>query len=1159
MSAPTIDNELIPSADPAPKSRFLSGQDALFEGILAHRRGEQGRETAAFISGYRGSPLGGFDTLLWKSADLLAAEHITFKPGLNEDLAATACWGTQQLALMEAPHYRSVTAFWYGKGPGVDRAGDAIKHANFAGTMPDGGVVMIVGDDHGAKSSTVAHQSDQALIAAHIPILYPATLQEYVDHLPTAVALSRFAGLWTAFKCVTEIIESSCSVDIGEPGQIMIEPEVARPPGGFHIGSGHQPLEQERTLFSYRLPAAIAFAEANSLDRVMLEGSEKHLGIVAPGKSYVDVLEALRSLGIAENAAALGIGIYKPLMIWPLASRPVMAFVRGYREIFVIEEKRGVVEEQLAGMLLRMPPDRQPHFSGKLDAEGRPLLPHHGEFDARMIAQAIGHRLQALGIGGEALAARLAVLSETGPRPVRAGNLRLPAFCSGCPHNRSTKIPDGSMALGGIGCHGMALLVPELRTPSATHMGGEGANWIGLADYVSTPHIFQNMGEGTYAHSGLLAIRAAVAADANITFKILFNSATAMTGGQPVEGEFTADDIARQLLAERVRKVVLLTEEPERARPMPPGVDVRARTDLKPVQEDLRDIVGVTALIYEQGCAAERRRLRKVGSYPDPPVRTYINPDVCEGCGDCSRKSNCVSIIPLETELGRKRAIDQESCNKDYSCVEGFCPSFVTVKGGQLAAQSMDQSLCAALDDALEAYPVTVLDQPCNLLVAGIGGTGIITLGATIAKAALEEGKRVSSFDVTGLAQKNGAVYSHIRIFAGDDERSYPPRIAAGQLDVLIGCDMASAAAPAVWPLFDGSKSSAFINGALVPTAAFQRQPDMPITTDPYIEALAAMLPQDRLGIVAPETRLSKLLGQGILMNVAILGYAFQKGTIPIDALSIDAAMVRGGKPDMASRSAFRFGRLLAVDARKAEALAGGEAPPRPVSLASLPLEDVITRCRALLTAYQNSRLADRYEAFVRTVALKDTGTALSHAVAVNLFKLMRYKDEYEVARLYAAPEFLAGLRRDFSGDFDLIFNLAPSLLAWGKTAEGEPRKIRFGSWVLGLFKLMARFKWLRGTPFDPFGWSRDRKLERTLIGEYRAWIEEALLRMTAENYDLAVDIAEIPALIRGYGRVKERSIETARSRHDVLAAELKQGARPAIAIPQANARVASA
>jgi indolepyruvate ferredoxin oxidoreductase len=1113
---------------------FISGLEALLQGILAQRRADQGRSTAGFISGYRGSPLGTFDTVLWNARTLLAASNVTFKPGLNEDLAATACWGTQQLDLASQRQYAGITAFWYGKGPGVDRSGDVFKHANMAGTSPSGGVVLLVGDDHGAKSSTLAHQSEQALAAAGIPVLYPSTIQEYVDYLPVAVELSRFASVWVAFKCVTETVESSTAVNLAGKARELTYPEIDRPTGGFHIGSGFAPLELENTLLNYRLPAARQFATANELDRVTWDSAGRALGIIAPGKSYIDVIEALRLLGITAGiAASLGLRIFKPLMVWPLAPDRAIEFCRSHREVLVVEEKRALIEEQLAGMLLRMPPADRPALSGKLDPVGRRLLPEHGELDALSIARAIGARLTALNIGDTALNTLWRSVTDSRVRTVSKENAaiaRTPAFCSGCPHSRSTRLPEGSTAFGGIGCHGMALFVPELRTSAATHMGGEGANWIGLEDFVGTSHIFQNLGEGTYTHSGVLAIRAAVAAGSNITYKILHNGATAMTGGQPVEGEFSAEDIARQLLAERVRKVVLVTEDFERARNPSLEIEVYPRTELDRVQRQLRDIKGVTAVIYEQGCAAERRRLRKAGEFPDPPVRTYINPDICEGCGDCGQKSNCVSIVPIETELGRKRAIDQDSCNKDYTCIEGFCPSFVTVKGGKLnvgeISTDMVEAIGAELVDPSAQSPVVI----SNIVLAGIGGSGIVTLGRTIARAAMLEGWRVSTFDVTGLAQKNGPVYSHIRLFDAKTGGDYQPRIPASQIDVLIGCDIVGSAAPGVIQLLAPDRSRAFISREMVPVAAFQRNADVSLNTEPYAAALEQVLPRSRLAYIALSDGVRRKIGADALRNIVILGFAIQRGAIHIAPASLEKAMMRHGKADLKSIFALRVGRLLAQNPGRVDELLGSTDEKQAVPIADLPTDAAIARYREILTEYQNSAYADRYESLVRQIERRDPRGQLTKAAATHLFRLMRYKDEYEVARLYASPQFMERLRREFVGDIELNFNLAPPLLPLRRNEAGEPRKIKLGPWTQRLFRVLAGLKWLRGTPFDPFGWLADRRQERRLITEYCGWIDDLLGRLESIDYAAAIRIANLPERIRGYGPVKERNIAKTRA-----------------------------
>ncbi|KFG90915.1 Pyruvate ferredoxin/flavodoxin oxidoreductase [Sphingobium herbicidovorans NBRC 16415] len=1125
----------------APKGnvKFLSGIDALLEGMVAARKLD-GEGYAAFVTGYRGSPLGTFDSMLFKDARRLASLAITFKPGLNEDLAATACWGTQQTDLMDGPRYEGVTAFWYGKGPGVDRSGDALKHGNMAGVHPKGGVVLFVGDDHGAKSSTVAHQSDQVLAAACIPVLYPANLQEYRDIVPVAVAMSRFSGVWVAIKCVTETIEANALINVENEIAATVSPQVDVPPGGYHIGQGHVPVAQERTLYAYRLPAAKRFAEVNGLYRVERDSDRRTLGIIAPGKSYVDTIEALRLLGIDEPAAArLGIRVLRPLLAWPISETPITDFAAGHDEVMVVEEKRSQIEEQIGGFILRMPDDARPVLSGKLDPSGAPLLSDHGELDPLQIARAVGSRLIACGLADEASEKCWLELDGNAIGAPVGAPPRMPAFCSGCPHNRSTKLPDGSMAFGGIGCHGMALFVPELRTPTSTQMGGEGTNWIGLADYVATPHIFQNMGEGTYTHSGALAIRAAVAANARITYKILHNGATAMTGGQAVEGEFSAGQIAGQLIAEGVRQVVLVNTDGVRPADAPAAVTVRPRTDLDAVQRELRQVEGVTALIFEQGCATEKRRLRKRGLAPDPDMRTYINPDVCEGCGDCSRKSNCVSILPLETEQGRKRALDQESCNKDYSCIEGFCPSFLSITGGKPRGTSISADLVDQMGASIVEPKRPLVSGAFNIVFAGIGGSGVITLGRSVALAARAEEKRISAFDVTGLAQKNGPVYSHVRLFDAHDDADYQARIPSGQLDLLIGCDIIATASQQVTPLVSTSRTRAFISEELVPTASFQTNPDQSLALSPYAEHLTRVLPRERLEFVKPGPMLRTLVGTGAHHNILVLGYATQRGAVPVSTSAIEEALGAGTKAGLKNLFAFRAGRLLAQDPALLERLLDKHSEAPVVPLEKLPLDALLARCRALLASFQNEAYADRYSAFVAKVRDADPQERFTHAVAHGLFRLMRYKDEYEVARLLTDPQRMAEVRSQFSGDLKISYNLAPPLLARRRASDGEPIKMKFGPWLGKVLPVLAKFKFLRGTPFDPFGMFADRRLERQLIRDYIHRTEALLDRLGIADYATAVAIAKLPLLVRGYGPVKERSVVAMEAEYDRLIAKI--------------------
>jgi indolepyruvate ferredoxin oxidoreductase len=1128
---------------------MMSGTQALVQGMIAQAEADRrrGDHTAGFVSGYRGSPFGNVDLELWRMQEALDAHDIVFQPGLNEDMAATACWGTQQVPLMEKPRYDGVFAFWYGKGPGVDRSGDVLKHANLAGTSPLGGVVALAGDDHGCKSSSTAHQSEHAFVAASIPVFNPGSIVEYRDLLPTAVALSRFASVWTGFKCVTEIVEASTVVDLDWVAPDLVFPDVEKPVGGFHISNRFAPLAVEESLHRYRLPAVMRFAAANALDRVTLDARDRTLGIVAPGKAHVDVHEALRLLGLDNaQASGLGIRIFKPLITWPLEPEAARRFCEGHREILIVEEKRALVEGQIAQLLLGLSDARRPALSGKATPEGLALLPEYGELSGPAIALVIGARLIALGLENDALHAamediRLGGAAGRAVAPVA----RAPMFCSGCPHNRSTRVPEGSEAFGGIGCHGMAMWIPELRTSPSTHMGGEGGTWLGIEPFGGPSHMFQNMGDGTYAHSGYLAIRAAIAAKSNITYKVLCNSAVAMTGGQPVEGSPDAGAIARQTLAEGAAKVVLVSEDPARFEGLPREIEVHHRDALMRVQRELREIKGVTILVYDQGCAAERRRLRKKGDYPDLPIRTFINSDVCEGCGDCNSKSSCVSVLPIETELGTKRVIDQESCNKDYTCVEGFCPSFVTVTGGAPRQAALSATLMDDLDKRLvEPARAPLHADTFNIILAGIGGTGIVSLGGILARAASIDGQGVLTFDVTGVSQKNGAVFSHIRLIGAQSANDFRPRIPREQLDLLIGCDIIAASAGEVVPLLSAVRTHAVVNADLVPTADFQRDPGFDRSIARFQSVFAQVLDDQSIDYVSPGSVVTDVVGAGPLLNIFLLGAACQRGLLPLTLASLKQA-VGGGRGAKKNLLAFALGRLAIQDRAALDEMLGSD--PVVVPLAERPFDDLVARAVELLTLFQNRAYADRYATFVQTVRRQDIRGDFSHAVALNLFKLMRYKDEYEVARLYAAPEFRRRLDRAFEGETKLQFNLAPPLLSFRKTDAGEPRKMKFGGWTMTLFRVMQHFKVLRGTPFDPFGHFADRKLERRLIRDYRALIEDLAPRLANVDYAIAVEIASLPDAIRGYGPVKERHVEQARVLQETLLLRLSPSPHPVL------------
>jgi indolepyruvate ferredoxin oxidoreductase len=1133
---------------------YLTGVQALVRLPLLQRERDlaAGLSTAGFISGYRGSPLGTYDMALWQAREHLEQHHVRFEPGVNEDLAATAVWGSQQANLHPGAKYDGVFGIWYGKGPGVDRSCDAIKHGNYAGTAKHGGVLALCGDDPGAKSSSIAHQSEHALIHCGIPILNPSSVQEYLDLGLAGFALSRFSGCWVAMKCLTDTVDSAASVEVGPERVRLVEPDFPRGPG-FHIGWTNFPVEVEKRLYQQRLPAAQAFVRANGLDRVALDAPGRRLGIVTTGKAYLDVREALHELGVDEALAReIGLTVYKVALSWPLEPEAALAFCRGLADVLVVEEKRVVIEDQLARLLYNQ--SQRPRLAGKRDAAGMPLIPAEGELAPSLVAEGIRRWLEgaAPGVGAR--------LRPAPPAPVASppGQLtRLPAFCSGCPHNTSTVVPEGSVALGGIGCHGMAAWMPERRTLAVTQMGGEGANWIGQAPFTSVPHLFQNMGDGTYFHSGLLAIRAAVAAKVNVTYKLLVNGAVAMTGGQPIEGEplageITCPEIARQLAAEGVSRIAVVSVEPEKFPPgaLPPGTTLHHRDDLAGVQKELRATKGVSALVYDQTCAAEARRLRKRGEFPDPDRRVVINEAVCEGCGDCSVQSNCISIEPLETELGRKRRINQSSCNKDYSCVKGYCPSFVSVRGGRLRKATGDGAAAeGALFANLPEPAVAPCDEPWNVLVAGIGGTGVVTVGAILAMAAHLEGKGCSELDVTGLAQKNGPVSSHVRI-AREPGALFASRIGVGAADLVIGCDLVVTTNPENLPRCRRGRTFSVTNRDVAPTADFARNSDLDLSSERMEAALREACGEEEVHFVAATRLATALLGDAIAANLLLLGVAAQRGKLPVGLAALDRAIELNGRQIEMNRRAFAWGRLLAHDPEAALRVAkpllrGGAGAPSELSL-----DERVAHRSALLTAYQDARLAERYRAFVARVTERERAVApgsdaLARAVAHAYAKLLAVKDEYEVARLYTDGSFAAQLAREFEGDVRLELHLSPQFLpAWLAPRDPETGHVR--KWripvrlIFPFFRALRPLRRLRGTPFDPFGWTRHRRWERRLVAEYEATVAELLDGLTPESLALAVEIASLPDHVRGFDDVKERQHETASAKQRELLAAFR-------------------
>ncbi len=1129
---------------------FLSGIQALVRLPMMQRERDRaaGLRTAGYISGYRGSPLAGYDTALHQARRHLAAHGIHFQPGVNEDLAATALWGTQQVNLYPTAKCDGVFGIWYGKGPGVDRSMDPLKHANFAGSSRHGGVLAIAGDDHGCQSSTTAHQSEQMFLAAMIPLLNPATVQEYLDYGLYGFALSRFAGVWAGFKAISETVESSASIVVDPQRQPLVTPaDFDLPPGGLNIRWPDTPLDQERRLHGPKMAAVAAFARANPLDRLVFAPQPARLGIMAAGKAYLDARQALDDLGLTEaQCRTLGLRLYKVGMVWPLEADGARRFAEGLEEIFVVEEKRGFIEDQLMRALYNLDAARRPRIVGKTDETGATLLPSTGELTPTMVARALVARLERLNAATPEIQQRLQRLqSFESLAEASHKSLRLPYFCAGCPHNTSTNVPEGSRALAGIGCHFMAIWMPR-ATSTYSHMGGEGAAWIGQAPFTEDKHVFQNLGDGTYSHSGLLAIRAAAVAGVNITYKILYNDAVAMTGGQTVEGQLTVGQIAHQVAAEGAKQIVVVTDEPDKypAGTFPSDVSVRHRDELDVVQRKLRDVPGLTILIYDQTCAAEKRRRRKRGTYPDPARRVFINETVCEGCGDCSEKSNCVAVKPLETEFGRKRVIDQSSCNKDFSCLKGFCPSFVTVHGGELRRlEAQHRQLRSIAEHVADIPPPSkALDRPYNILIAGIGGTGVITIGASLGMAAHLDGKGCSVLDFTGLAQKNGAVLCHVRIAPTPDEL-HAVRIAAGSADLVLGCDMVVAASPTALARIEHGVTRVIVNSDYQPTAAFVMNPDVDFETAALARSLRHAAGETQVDFVEATRLATALLGDSVAVNVFLLGYALQKGLVPLSIAAIERAIELNGIAVEMNKHALAWGRLAAHDHARVAALVHPTAAEAPQPIKGLaPL--VERRC-AVLARYQNRAYAARYREFVGEVERAERSrlggkTELAEAVAENLFMLMAYKDEYEVARLYTDGEFLKRLRHQFAGNYRLEFHLAPPTLAKRDPATGELQKQAFGPWMFTAFKLLARLKFLRGTALDPFGRTPERRLERQLLADYRAIVGELLDGLTAVNHGLAVEIARVPERIRGFGHVKEQAIAAAKVREAALLAAFR-------------------
>ncbi len=1122
---------------------FLTGTQALVRLLCMQKIVDeaQGINTAGFVSGYRGSPLGAVDQELWRARDLLQRHHVEFLPAINEELGATAVMGSQQVEADATRKVDGVFAMWYGKGPGVDRAGDALKHGHVYGSSPKGGVLVILGDDHGCVSSSMPHQSEQALIAWSMPVINPANIQEYLEFGLYGWAMSRFTGAWSGFKAISETVEGGAVIEL-PPLPRYVEPADYVPPAdGLHNRWPDLPGLALEVRLAEKLEAVQAFARANSIDRLVVAAPHAAIGIISAGKAYLDLVEALERMGLPfDKLEELGVRLYKPGLTFPLERTRLASFAEGLEEILVVEEKGAVIEQQVKNQFYNLPSGARPVVVGKLDAGGHQLLSSLGELRPSRIAPALVRwlmpHLPSLDLARMLPDFCAAELLSNGADAVK----RTPYFCSGCPHNTSTRVPEGSRALAGIGCHFMATWMKR-DTNYLAQMGGEGIAWVGSSRFVGEPHVFQNLGDGTYYHSGSLAIRQAIAARTNITYKILYNDAVAMTGGQPVDGSLSVPQIVQQVVSEGAVKVVVVTDQLENydGVSLPEGVKVHHRGELDVIQRELREIAGVTVLVYDQTCAAEKRRRRKKNKpgkevFPDPARRMMINPAVCEGCGDCGVQSNCLSILPLETELGRKRQIEQSSCNKDYSCVEGFCPSFVSVLGGALKKPASVKLSLDDLERALAAYPTPAphaLVKPFEILVAGVGGTGVVTVGALITMAAHLEGKGASTLDFMGFAQKGGAVMSHVRV-AASPARLNQVRIDLRQADAVFACDLVVAAMPDSLSVMRAGHTRVVANQREIPTADFTRERDASINKEGLLAKLAAAAGAGNLQPLDAQETAARFLGDPIGGNILLMGYAWQAGLVPVGLTALMRAIELNGVAIDMNKRAFTLGRLAAADLAALDKLDPGQQKVIQFS-APKSLADTVAFRADFLTQYQNAGYADIYRQAVaaverREVEIEGEGSKkqVSKAVARNLFKVMAYKDEYEVARLHADPAFRAQIAAQFDGDFKLAFHLAPPLLARKKPGSKVPAKMTLGGWMMPAFGVLAKFKSLRGTPLDMFGYTHERRRERALRERYLALAKELAGSLRPDNKEAALKLANLPDQVRGYGHIKLAALD---------------------------------
>ncbi|WP_431101712.1 indolepyruvate ferredoxin oxidoreductase family protein [Roseateles noduli] len=1143
-----LSDNLAASAGPV----FLTGTQALVRLLLMQKAQDerQGLKTAGFVSGYRGSPLGMVDQQLWKAKKFLDKAAVNFLPAINEDLAATACLGVQRVALDPKRTVDGVFAMWYGKGPGVDRSGDALKHGNVYGTAEQGGVLVVCGDDHGCVSSSTPHQSDLALQAWSMPLVHPGNVAEYLEFGLYGWALSRFSGAWVGFKAISEVVESGMTVDLDAVPMDFELPVDHTPPTNLHIRSVDLPSLELESRLAHKIDAVLAFAKVNSIDKHIVVSPRASLGIVTVGKAHYDFMEVLRRLDLDPNAlAAAGVRVYKVGLVYPLEPTRIREFAQGLTDMLVIEEKAPVVERQIKELLYHLPDAQRPRVVGKSDEHGAAVLSALGELRPSRIMPTVADWLARL---NPALDRRHLVVDFLTPCLLSNSAdavRRQPYFCSGCPHNTSTKLPEGSRALAGIGCHFMASWM-ERGTSGLIQMGAEGVDWAAHSRFTTEKHVFQNLGDGTYYHSGYLAIRQAIAAKANITYKILYNDAVAMTGGQPVDGQTSVPQIARQVEAEGVKRLVVVSDDIVKYEGhhglFPTGTTFHDRSELDAVQRELREIAGVTVLIYDQTCAAEKRRRRKKGEFPDPDKRIFINESVCEGCGDCGQASNCLSVVPVETDFGRKRVIEQSSCNKDFSCVNGFCPSFVSVHGAKLkkrAGAAFGPADLAREIAAIQPPAPWAWTGPFDMLVTGVGGTGVVTVGALVTMAAHLEGKQSSVLDFMGFAQKGGAVLSFVRVAPTQDLLNQV-RIDTQQADVLLACDMVVGASADALATIKAGRTVILANTHELPTAAFVRNPDASLQADALIAKMrhAVGEGQDLLASIDAQDIAKRLMGDTMPSNIIMLGACWQRGLVPVSFEALMRAIELNGVAVENNKTAFALGRLAIAAPEALRRLAGEQSGSAVQWFNFDQLDDkdgqpgLVSRRKAFLTDYQDAAYASRYEALVQRVraaesALGDAGKGLrlTKAVARYYAKLLAIKDEYEVARLYTDGKFEAALKAQFEDWDHLSFHMAPPLLS-KPGADGRAKKIELGSWTFKALKTLAKFKGLRGGVLDLFGKTEERRIERQLVRDYEALVDDLLAHLTAAKLDVAIKLARLPEGIRGYGHVKLANVVTVRA-----------------------------